>query len=93
MRIDPYGMISQVYQASKPKATAKTSAASSFGEVYQASAAAKSYQTARTAVASAPDVRADKVAEIKAAMQNGTYNVTAQDLADKLLGQTRTLTF
>lgn len=93
MRIDPYNIISQVYQTSKPKAAAKTGGTGSFGEVYQASAAAKSYQTAKSAVAAAPDVREDKVAQIKAAMQNGTYNVTAQDLADKLLSQSRTLTF
>ena len=45
-------------------------------------------QVARKAADAAkesPDVRADRVAEIKAQMANGTYHVDAGRIADKLL--------
>ena len=34
-----------------------------------------------------PDVRADKVASIKKAVQSGTYKVDAQQIADKLVDE------
>jgi negative regulator of flagellin synthesis FlgM len=40
---------------------------------------------ARQAVEDAPDVRADKVAEIKKRIEDGTYSVSPQVLAQKLL--------
>ena len=40
---------------------------------------------AKQAVASAPDVRQDKIADIKERIQNGTYDVSPEAFADKLL--------
>ncbi len=40
---------------------------------------------AQEAVKSAPDVRADKVAELKAKIASGTYNVNASQVADAIL--------
>jgi negative regulator of flagellin synthesis FlgM len=40
---------------------------------------------ARQAVEDAPDVRADKVAEIKQRLKDGTYSVSPEQLARKLL--------
>jgi|GEM_PF-3531909 len=34
-----------------------------------------------------PDVRADKVAEIKAKIQSGNYHVSAEDIADKMINR------
>jgi len=36
---------------------------------------------------SAPDVRADKVAALKAQVQNGTYRIDAKAIADKLVDE------
>ena len=42
---------------------------------------------AKAAVAAAPDVRTDLVNDIKTRMQNGTYDVSMEMLADKLLAE------
>ncbi|MBR6850557.1 MAG: flagellar biosynthesis anti-sigma factor FlgM, partial [Lachnospiraceae bacterium] len=36
-------------------------------------------------VAAAPDIREDRVAALKAAYQSGTYNISANAVADKIL--------
>lgn len=35
----------------------------------------------------APDVREDKVAELKAKLDSGNYSVDAKDIADKMIGR------
>lgn len=86
MRIDAYSNIQQIYQtqkASKPQAAKKTS----FKDSLQLSSMGKDIQTAKTAVAQSPDIRADLVSSIKAEIQNGTYNVDAGSFADKLFAK------
>ena len=93
MRIDAYNAVNQIYQTSqisKAKATAKTSAAS---DKFEISNPARTYQTARTAVSEASDVREDKIADIKARMAAGTYNISSEAVADKILNNISTLTF
>src|SRR5438270_11757337 len=48
---------------------------------------ARSLAAAHDAVQSAPDVREQKVAEIKQRIGDGTYQVQSRVLAQKLLGQ------
>lgn len=84
MRIDAYNAISQVY---KPTNTYKSQAA---GKAYNSdkveiSSFGKDYQVAKAAVSAAPDVREDKIADIKARMSAGTYNVSGMDFASKLV--------
>ncbi len=93
MRIDAYNAVNQIYQASrvsKAKTTAKTSTVS---DKFEISDMARTYQTARAAVNKASDVREDKVADIKARMAAGTYNISSEAVADKILNNTSTLTF
>jgi len=71
-----------VSKARKTEAVAKTSKGSDTVEI---SSAAKTFQVARTAVASASDVRADKVARLKAAIEEGKYSVSGKDIANKLV--------
>lgn len=49
------------------------------------SQAAKEMQEVQKAVQDAPDVREDKVAEIKKQIQDGTYRVPAEAVVEKLL--------
>lgn len=84
MRIDAYNQISQIYKTNSKMNTQKTSSVSAKDRV-EISSFGKAYQVAKNAVANAPDVREDRVAELKARIQNGTYEVSSECFADKLL--------
>lgn len=83
MRIDAYNQISQVYQANRKPTVSKAKSVYGSDKV-EISQFGKDFQIAKQAVADAPDVRADKVAEVKAKLDAGTYNVSADDFAAKL---------
>ena len=84
MRIDAMNKVSQLYQANRTRKTGSAGAASRSDKV-EISRIGKDYQIAKQAIAKAPDVRMDKVASLKAAFANGTYNVSDEALADKML--------
>jgi negative regulator of flagellin synthesis FlgM len=84
MRIDAFNKVSQLYSTSSVKNTAKTKS-SSFKDLLEISQTGKDYQTARQIVARTPDVREDRVNDIKQQMAAGTYDVSAQEVADKLV--------
>ncbi|HLH25569.1 MAG TPA: flagellar biosynthesis anti-sigma factor FlgM [Chloroflexota bacterium] len=56
------------------------------GDTLEVSARGRELANAQQAVDAAPDVRADKVADIKQRLADGTYHVPADVLARKLLG-------
>lgn len=85
MRIEAYNQIQQIYQ---PKPVAKTqnvAKTGSFVDNLQISSFGKDIQTAKQALARTPDVRSEITAPIKQSIENGTYNVSAESFADKLL--------
>jgi negative regulator of flagellin synthesis FlgM len=45
----------------------------------------RDYQIAKNAVSEASDIREDKVAQLKDMVESGTYQVSADDFASKLL--------
>lgn len=86
MRIDAYNQIQQIYGSSTIKKTEdKKTTTSSFKDQLMLSATGRDSQIAKKALASAPDVREDKVASIKEQIDNGTYDVSTDDFASKLL--------
>ena len=86
MRIDAVNRVSQLYQANSTKKVAKAKDVAKYDSV-QISQMGKDYQVAKAAVAAAPDVRTDLVNDIKSRMENGTYDVSMEMLADKLLAR------
>ncbi len=86
MRIDAINRVSQLYQANSTKRVAKAGSVERFDSV-QISQMGKDYQVAKAAVAATPDVRTDLVNDIKQRMQDGTYDVSMEMLADKLLAK------
>lgn len=85
MRIEAYTQIQQVYQSQKISRSKKTTDTAASSDQLQISSRGKDYQTAKAAVAGAPDVREELTAPIKARIQNGTYSVDTGTFAEKLL--------
>jgi len=48
---------------------------------------AKDIQQAKNALSKVPDVREEKVREIKNQVENGTYNVSGEEIAGKMVGE------
>lgn len=86
MRIDALNQVSHLYQANKTKKISKSSETEKKDQ-FEISQSAKDYQTAKKALSQTPDIREDKVTEIKNAMNTGTYNVSAQEIADKMVSK------
>lgn len=84
MRIEAYTQVQQLYNATKPaKLQGKTHVSAT--DRIQISSIGKDIQSAKSAVAAAPDIREDVVAPIRAAVANGTYQVSAESFAEKLM--------
>ena len=83
MRIDAMNQVSQIYQKSGARKVAQTNRSGAADRV-EISQLGKDMQVAKAAVKATPDVRASRVEELKAAVANGTYSVSNEDLADKL---------
>lgn len=83
MRIDAYAQVNQIYSTAKKQTVSKSQPVYGSDKV-EISQFGKDYQIAKQAVAAASDVRADKVADIKAKVNAGTYNVSNDDFAAKL---------
>ena len=86
--MDPYG--AKVGAANKEKnALAQDAAVKSAGRLgdrVSLSPEAKLMMVAQQAMTTAPDVRADKVAELKSKVESGTYVADSQKIATSLLG-------
>jgi len=77
-----YGVYSKLNPAGK--VTAKGNVASRKDE-FSISGLAKEYQVALKALRNVPDIRMDKVQEISRKIERGEYNVSAEDIAEKML--------
>lgn len=86
MRIDAFNKISELYKASNVKSTSKAKGMS-FSDTLEISQTGKDYQVAKQVVARTPDIRETKVNEIKERMEAGAYNVTIENVADKLVDE------
>lgn len=84
MRIDAYNKVSQLYNTNKVNKPTKTEG-SSFSDKLEISQAAKDYRVAKQIVTQTPDVREDKVNDIKKRMEAGTYNVSSKQFSEKVV--------
>ena len=86
MRIDNLIQVSQLYSTQNTSGVKKTDAkGKNFKDEVQISSTAKDFQTVKNALAKTSDVRADRVTPLKESIENGTYDVSNEDLVDKLL--------
>ncbi len=84
MRIESYIQVQQLYKANKPNKADNTKA-SNFSDKLQISMLGKDIQTAKQALAATSDIREDRIAALRTEIQNGTYEVSGESFADKLL--------
>jgi negative regulator of flagellin synthesis FlgM len=84
MRIDAFNKVSQLYNSNKIKSTVKAREGS-YSDKLEISKLGKDYQAARQVIGQAPDVREDLIREIKQKLDNGTYQVSNEAVADKLI--------
>lgn len=84
MRIEAYTQVQKLYDTNKAKKAAVGSSVN-VSDKLQLSSLGKDIQWAKKAVAESSDVREDVVAPIKARIQLGTYEVSADSFADKLI--------
>ncbi|MCM1497408.1 MAG: flagellar biosynthesis anti-sigma factor FlgM [Clostridium sp.] len=87
MRIGSYNQIAQVYgnKPVKKGYNADDVNVSSTMDQVSFSTVGKDMQIAKTALKAVPDVREDKVNALKESIANGTYQVSAESFADKLM--------
>ena len=92
MRIEAYNQVAQLYQTSNTKNVSQAAKTNQMGrDEVQISSTGRDYNVAKAAVSESADIREDLVADIKARIKNGTYDVSAEDFADKLLSQVNSI--
>ncbi|WP_331467420.1 flagellar biosynthesis anti-sigma factor FlgM [Roseburia porci] len=85
MRIDAYNQIAQIYGTQNISRTQKVQGSHSVRDEVSISQTGRDYQIAKSAVSESSDVREDKVAQLKAQVDSGTYHVEPGDFASKLI--------
>lgn len=87
MKINQIRQITEVYGATSKRPVKQAGVKPGAKDKLEISAEAKHFQTALKAAKQSPDVRADKVDKIKAQIASGTYNVSAEEVAKKMMAQ------
>ena len=84
MRVDSINKIKQVYNTNSSRKINSVTKANE-KDALVISQTGRDLQIAKQAVAKASDVRMDKVNDIKQRLASGTYNIQANEVADKLV--------
>lgn len=84
MRIEAYTQVQQLYHTKKA-AKAQQAGNTGFSDQLQISSIGKDIRIAKSAVAESKDIREDVTAPLKASIQAGTYEVSAESFAEKLM--------
>lgn len=85
MRIDAYNAISQIYNTTKPVKKASAEKTVTKDDTLEISQFGKEMHVAKKAISEVGDIRTDKVEAIKKQIQEGTYHVSDEALAEKIL--------
>ena len=92
MRIEAYNQVAQLYQTSNTKNVSQAAKTNQMGrDEVQISSTGRDYNVTKAAVSESADIREDLVADIKARIKAGTYDVSADDFAEKLLSQVESI--
>lgn len=87
MKINQVNRIAEIYGAtSKRKVTSKNEKVGEKDKL-EISNTAKYFQVALKAAKDSPDIREEKVEQIKQQIETGTYNVSAEEVAKKMMAE------
>lgn len=84
VRIDAYNKVNQIYQTSKTRSSEPVKKTGTFDQV-EFSRRGQEFQLARKTIQSTPQVRMERVNELKKRIELGTYEVALDDVADRLM--------
>lgn len=84
MRIDAYHAITQVYQANQVNRKAAEKMDKAGNDRFEMSDFGKTLQVAKKAVTDVPEVREERIAEMKEQLEDGTYEVSNEELAKRI---------
>lgn len=86
MRIEAYSQVQQLYNTKK---TTRTSSAGSVSrkDALEISSKGKDFLAVKKAAMEAADIREEVTAPIKAQVQKGTYDVSPESFAEKLMAK------
>lgn len=84
MRIESYSKVQPIYDTKKNSKVNQVKVNNALDQV-DISDMGKSVQIAKQAIGNASDVREELVSSIKERMQSGTYEVSSESFADKLM--------
>lgn len=84
MRIESYTQVQQLYNTKKPAKLQGKSKLTGFDQI-QISSIGKDIQTVKNALAATEDIREELTAPIKTGIANGTYQVSGESFAEKLM--------
>ena len=87
MRVEAYNQVSKVYGSRKITKSYNQNAIGAVDSLDKVSFSnvGKDMQIAKAALNNVPDIREDKVSALKASMADGSYNVSPESFADKLI--------
>ncbi|MCM1252811.1 MAG: flagellar biosynthesis anti-sigma factor FlgM [Clostridium sp.] len=85
MRVEAYTQVQQLYNNSKKAVKTPVTASGSKSDQIQISSIGKDFQSAKAAVNASSDIREDVIAPLKAEIQNGSYFVSGESFAERLL--------
>jgi negative regulator of flagellin synthesis FlgM len=89
MRINGVNNVDQVYKTKKANKAYHTQGVESNKDVVTLSNFAKDLSVAKKAVDQTSDVRMERVNSLKAQIEAGEYNISASQIAEKMLEQSR----
>ena len=84
MRINSFDKVSQLYKTNSSNKAQKSSAYGGSDQV-QISQIGKDFHVAKAAVKNSSDIRTEKVDAIKKQIEQGTYQISNKDVADKVV--------
>lgn len=85
MKINQIQQISELYGATSTRKMPSKNTKVGAKDKLEISETAKHFQTALKAAKESPDIRTEKVDKIKAQIESGTYNVSSEEVAKKMM--------